>query len=277
MQFGQVTFGRQYTSMFESIANFVPAAFATQYEPIVMLTGANFREDNTIKYSGQFGAVSALAHWSFGTGLALPTTVANGPLLGGNGEVPGQFRRDTAYGAALTYISGPVGVALAYDQFNPTISNPLTAAALGSGSFKKATVAASYAFGPAKIMGGYRWGQNKDQNGSLIERDDFYWIGATYQVTPALGLTLEYNYDNVKNFFASTSVPNPWQVAFIADYTLSKRTDIYLTTAYAKNAGLGLDSPMIGFANSLSLGNSYTLASGQSNMLGVAVGIRHKF
>ncbi|MGT2492298.1 hypothetical protein ACU4GD_21590 [Cupriavidus basilensis] len=29
-----------------------------------MLTGANFREDNTIKYSGQFGPVSALAHWS---------------------------------------------------------------------------------------------------------------------------------------------------------------------------------------------------------------------
>ncbi|MGO4813811.1 porin, partial [Cupriavidus sp. 2MCAB6] len=69
----------------------------------------------------------------------------------------------------------------------------------------------------------------------------------------------------------------PWQVAFIADYTLSKRTDVYLTTAYSKNAGLGLDSPMIGFANSLSLGNSYTLASGQSNMLGVAAGIRHKF
>lgn len=34
---------------------------------------------------------------------------------------------------------------------------------------------------------------------------------------------------------------------------------------------------MIGFAICLSLGNSYTLASGQSNMLGVAAGIRHKF
>ncbi|WP_043423149.1 porin, partial [Cupriavidus basilensis] len=44
-QLGQLTFGRQYTSMFEGLANFVPAAFATQYEPIVMLTGANFRED----------------------------------------------------------------------------------------------------------------------------------------------------------------------------------------------------------------------------------------
>ncbi|MHA7683777.1 porin [Cupriavidus sp. PET2-C1] len=276
-QYGQLTFGRQYTSMFEGLANFVPAAFATQYEPIVMLTGANFREDNTVKYTGRFGPVTALAHWSFGTGLALPTTVANGPLLGGNGEVPGQFRRDTAYGAALTYISGPVGVAVAYDQFNPTISNPLNAAVLGSGSFKKATIAASYAFGQAKIMGGYRWGQNKDQNGSLLERDDLYWIGANYQVTPALGLTLEYNYDHVKRFFANTSTPNPWQIAFIADYALSKRTDVYLTTAYAKNAGLGLDSAMIAYANSLSLGNSYTLASGQSNMLGVAAGIRHKF
>ncbi|WP_458766196.1 porin [Cupriavidus basilensis] len=276
-QLGQLTFGRQYTSMFEGLANFVPAAFATQYEPIVMLTGANFREDNTIKYTGRFGPVTALAHWSFGTGLALPTTVANGPLLGGNGEVPGQFRRDTAYGAALTYISGPVGVAVAYDQFNPTVSNPLNAAVLGSGNFKKATIAGSYAFGPAKIMGGYRWGQNKDQNGSLLERDDLYWIGANYQVTPALGLTLEYNYDHVKRFFANASTPNPWQVAFIADYVLSKRTDVYLTTAYAKNAGLGLDSAMIAYANSLSLGNSYTLASGQSNMLGVAAGIRHKF
>ncbi|QOT80978.1 porin [Cupriavidus basilensis] len=276
-QLGQLTFGRQYTSMFEGLANFVPAAFATQYEPIVMLTGANFREDNTIKYTGRFGPVTALAHWSFGTGLALPTTVANGPLLGGNGEVPGQFRRDTAYGAALTYIAGPVGVAVAYDQFNPTVSNPLNAAVLGSGNFKKATIAASYAFGPAKIMGGYRWGQNKDQNGSLLERDDLYWIGANYQLTPALGLTLEYNYDHVKRFFANASTPNPWQVAFIADYALSKRTDVYLTTAYAKNAGLGLDSAMIAYANSLSLGNSYTLASGQSNMLGVAAGIRHKF
>ena len=31
------------------------------------------------------------------------------------------------------------------------------------------------------------------------------------------------------------------------------------------------------YANSLSLGNSYALANGESNMFGVAVGVRHKF
>ena len=81
--------GRQYTSLFDSMANFVPAYFATQYEPVVMLTGANFREDNTIKYSGTFGALTAVAHWSFGTGLALPQVVAGGAAIGGNGENQG--------------------------------------------------------------------------------------------------------------------------------------------------------------------------------------------
>ncbi|MGT2492297.1 hypothetical protein ACU4GD_21585 [Cupriavidus basilensis] len=73
-------------------------------------------------------------------------------------------------------------------------------------------------------MGGYRWGQNKDQNGSLIERDDFYWIGASFHCRgdemPALGLTLEItNYDSVKEFTFRQQgrLPSPWQsAAFIA-------------------------------------------------------------
>jgi len=271
---GQVSLGRQYTSMFEALANFSPTAYATQYEPVVLQTGPNFREDNTIKYTGQFGPVTALAHWSFGTGLALPQSVGFPIGVGGNGEVPGQFRRDTAYGAALAYAGGPFGATIGYDQWNPSIG---VAPNIGSGTAKKAVVGASYTYGPAKIMGGYRWGQNKNANGVLIQRDDFYWIGANYQVTPAVGLTLEYNYDNVKNLFGDTHVANPWQIAFVANYAFSKRTDVYLTTAYAKNAGLMMESLGTIFANSLSLGNSYVLGNGQSNMFGAAIGIRHKF
>jgi len=269
-RYGQITLGRQYTSLFDNIANFVPAYFATQYEPIVMLTGANFREDNVVKYTGTFGPLTAVAHWSFGTGLALPQVAAAGTAIGGNGEVPGQFRRDSAYGVAAAYSAGPLSMTLGYDQFNPTIG-------AGSGTVKKAVAAASYAFGQARIMGGYRWGQNRDQNGTLTGRDDFYWVGAIYQVTPAFGLTVEYDYDNLKNLYGSSQVANPWQVSLIADYNLSKRTDVYVTTAYARNAGLMLDSASIGFANSLSLGNSYALANGRNAMLGVALGIRHKF
>jgi len=268
--YGQVTFGRQYTSMFEALANFSPTAYATQYEPIVLQTGANFREDNTAKYTGQFGPFTALAHWSFGVGLALPPTAGVAIPIGGNGENPGAFRRDTAYGAAVVYGAGPIGATIGYDQWNPTIGT-------GSGTAKKAVVAASYTYGVAKIMGGYRWGQTKNATGGLIQRDDFYWIGANYQVTPAIGLTLEYAYDDLKSLFGDTQRPNPWQIGFVANYAFSKRTDVYLSTAYAKHAGLMLESLATTFANSLSLGNSYALANGQTSMVGVAVGLRHKF
>ncbi|QUN32529.1 porin (plasmid) [Cupriavidus sp. KK10] len=267
---GRLTFGRQYTSTFDALANFSPAAYSTQYEPNVLQQGPNYREDNTVKYTGKFGPITAVAHWSFGVGVALPATVGVATPIGGNGEVPGQFRRDTGYGAAAAYGAGPFGATIAYDQWNPTIGT-------GNGAIKKASVAASYAFGPAKIMGGYRWGQQKNNADVLIQRDDFYWIGANYQLTPAVGLTLEYNYDNLKSLFGDTHVANPWQIAFIASYAFSKRTDVYLSTAYAKNAGLTMESLATTFASSLSVGNSYALANGQSSMFGAAVGIRHKF
>jgi predicted porin len=267
---GQISLGRQYTSMFEALANFSPTAYATQYEPVVLQSGPNFRADNTVKYTGQFGPVSALAHWSFGTGLALPQTVGISTPVGGNGEVPGAFRRDTAWGGALAYQGGPIGVTVGYDQWNPTIGT-------SNGTLKKAVVGASYSYGPTKIMGGYRWGQNKNAADVVIQRDDFFWVGANYQVTPAIGLTLEYNYDNVKSLFGNTQVANPWQVALLANYAFSKRTDAYVSVAYAKNAGLMMDSLATVYASGLSLGNSYALGNGQSNMLGAAVGIRHKF
>jgi predicted porin len=66
--------------------------------------------------------------------------------------------------------------------------------------------------------------------------------------------------------------PNkPQQWNFIADYNFSKRTDVYLTTAYARNAGLNFDTSAIGFAN------GYFPGAGQTSMVGAAVGIRHKF
>lgn len=255
---GQVTLGRQYTTMFDALANFSPAGYATLYEPTVALLGTDFRSDNTVKYSGVFGPVTVGAHWSFGNGAP------------GSGEVPGQFRRDTGFGAAATYAAGPFGATVAYDQSNPSVTSG--AAFLGTGTVKKAAVAGSYAFGPAKVMAGYRWGQAKDQAERTVVRDDMFWAGANYQVTGAFGLTLDYFYQAFKSSTVSTLKPsgNPWQVMLIADYNLSKRTDVYLTTAYAKHAGLGIDTASINFANGYKPG-------GDKGMFGAAVGIRHKF
>ncbi|SDD52312.1 Outer membrane protein (porin) [Cupriavidus sp. YR651] len=267
-RFGKLTFGRQYTTMFDLFANFSPTGYATLYEPVVAQLGTNFRSDNTAKYSAKLGDVTAEAHWSFGTGVgAIGTT----PLAGGGaGETPGNFRDNAGYGAGVAYNGGPFGMAIAYDQWNPAVT-------VGNqGTARKAGAAASYAFGPAKLMAGYRWGQTKDAAGNTLLRDDYYWIGANYQVTPALGLTAAYYYDNLKTLRlsaaqANTNLPNPWQASFIADYNFSKRTDVYLTVAYSKNSGLNFDTSAISFAN------GYFLSQGNSNQFGAALGIRHKF
>lgn len=267
-QWGKLTFGRQYTSLFEVMANFSPTAFATLYEPVVAITGLNLRSDNTVKYTGAFGDFLAEAHWSFGTGVG---TIGNAVLAGGGaGEVPGSFRDNTGYGAGISYIRGPVGVAVAYDQWNPAVT------AGNSGTSKKVAAAASYSWGPAKIMAGYRWARTTDAASNTLLRDDLYWAGVNYQATANLGLTLAYYYDDAKTLKTVATQPNinqanPWQVSFISDYNLSKRTDLYLTMAYSKNSGLNFDTSAISFAN------GYFLEQGKTSQFGAAVGIRHKF
>lgn len=257
---GRISFGRQYTAMFDVLANFSPGRYATLYEPTTALLGVAYRSDNTAKYTGNFGPVSLIAHWSFGNGAV------------GNGEVPGQFRRDTGYGAGATYMAGPFGAAISYDQVNPSVTTGTTF--VGTGTVKKAAAALSYAFGDAKIMAGYRFSQGKNQADQTASRDDMYWIGANYQVTPAFGLTLDYYYQNSKPVTLggiTTSPDNPWQVMLIGTYSLSKRTDLYLSTAYAKHAGLAMDTALIAFAN------GYRLDPSKDNMFGATIGIRHKF
>lgn len=250
---GRLTFGRQYTAIFDAFSNFSPSGYSTQYEPIAAQLGLDFRSDNTVKYTGTFGAVTAIGNYSFGNGVL------------GAGENAGQSRRDTGYGAGLNYFAGGFGAALAFNRFNPTLG---TGGAVGN--FRKAGAALSYRAGPVKLMGGYRWGLNKAANGATIVRDDYYWAGVNYRATSALDLTLAFYYDDVKAL-AGRNVKNPWQVSLIADYSLSRRTDVYLTTAYVQHAGINFDTSAVSFAN------GYFLGSGHRSMTAVAVGMRHRF
>ncbi|WP_432262226.1 porin [Cupriavidus sp. TMH.W2] len=250
---GRLTFGRQYTSIFDALSNFSPSGYSTQYEPIAAQLGLDFRSDNNVKYTGTFGGVTAIGNYSFGNGVF------------GAGEVAGQSRRDTGFGAGLNYFAGGFGAALAFNRYNPTLA---TGGAVGN--FRKAGAALSYRNGPVKLMGGYRWGLNKSADGATIVRDDYYWAGINYRATASLDLTLAYYYDDVKAL-AGSNVKNPWQVSFIADYSLSKRTDVYLTTAYVQHAGINFDTSAVSFAN------GYFLGSGHRSMTAVAVGMRHRF
>ncbi|MFJ4292171.1 porin [Cupriavidus sp. NPDC089707] len=266
--YGRLTFGRQYTSIFEGFSNFTPTRYAVLYEPLVWQLGVNYRSDNMIKYLGEFGPVTVGAHYSFGTGVG---AIGSTPLAGGGaGESPGNFRDNTGYGASVAYVGGGFGATLVYDEWNPTVT------AGQPGRTRKFGGAVSYQTGPLKLTAGYRWNRTNFNNGNTFVRDDYWWTGASYRVMPALNLMLAYYYADVKEARLGATAPrfepaNPWQVTFIADYDLSKRTDVYLTTAYARNAGLNFDSSPVSFAT------GYFPNNGQKGMFGLAVGVRHRF
>lgn len=171
-RFGAVTFGRQYTSMFDAFANFAPLGYAPLYDPATYLLGPAFRSDNTIKYTGTFGPVTAEAHWTFGAGA---TALGVVPVAGSGGETPGHFRDSSGYGAALVYASGPFGLTVTYDQWNPAIT------AGNAGRVRKAGGAMTYVVGPATLFAGYRWGQAENSVDTTLFRDDMYWAGAGHQ------------------------------------------------------------------------------------------------
>lgn len=266
--YGKLMLGRQYTSFFEGMANFAPMRFATTYEPVAWQLGTNYREDNVVKYVGVFGPLQAVAHYSFGVGV--PAIGAQPLASGGGGETPGAFRDNNGYGASLAYFSNGVGATIAYDQWHPTVTSGQ------QGNSRKAGAALSYSTGPFKAMAGYRWAKVDFANGNTLARDDYYWAGVNYQATAALGLSLAYYYADFKRLSLASTAPasnpaNPWQVSFLADYSLSKRTDVYVSAAYSRNAGLNFDSSQTLFLY------GYPRTAGQKGMVGVTTGIRHIF
>ena len=260
---GRFTMGRQYTSMFSALRPFTPLAYATQYEPIILLTGLNFRSDNTIKWEQNWGPVRALAHWTFKSGVS-----------GINSDKPGDaFRRDSGFGGALGYNSPRWSATLAYDQTHPSMTG---FGDTGYGRARKWMLAANWVQGPVKLIGGYRWQNARYSDGSAFLRDDLMWLGVNYQANAQWHFALVYYRDNIKQLQRKLGTgmndpANPWQVSFVTSHALSKRTDLYLTAAYAKHAGLNFDTSPINYAN------GYYLGAGKNSMLGYAFGIRHRF
>ncbi|MGH8788705.1 MAG: porin [Cupriavidus necator] len=270
--YGRLTFGRQYTSSFLTLANFSPTAYAPEFEPVVGMAGPNFRESNVVQYQGTFGPFTLMSHWSFG-------------------ERPGTVTAGSAYGIGLAYSNGPFGLGLGYDEVKTLNTAQATGASAAHdyGRDMRATVGASYKLGPVRMLAGYRWGNSvAPSTGTptlLPHRDDMYWAGINWDATASLHLILAYYYDDIKAATingARVNPKNPQQYVAIADYNLSKRTDIFFGTVYARNASLNWDN-IAYLPNGQSVG--YLPATSQVNykppgasgQLGISVGMRHIF
>ena len=98
--------------------------------------------------------------------------------------------------------------------------------------------------------------------GAADQRSDFYWGGVTWKFTPAMSVIGAIYYQNIKNV---ANDADPIMYSLRLKYAMSKRTDLYLSTAYAKaknNQLVGLSRDDVGFGTS---------------QFGMTLGMQHRF
>ncbi|GGD83913.1 porin [Caballeronia grimmiae] len=249
----QLTFGRQQALIYEQSVTFDPMGVSSRYSALSLDYALAARIDNSAKYTGKFGPVTAQAMYStrYDTGYGA--------------EVPGALITGRFFSGALTYANGPIGATAVYEQRN---SNTV---ATNTSTERRVLAAANYNFGPVTASAGYRYLRASNTflptnpiavaNGSQANAANLYWLGAQYLITPAFQLTAVGYYHDVHSTGA-----DPWMAVLNADYFLSKRTDLYASVAYAHNK----DNSALGV-------NGYGTVAPGHNQTGVTVGLRQKF
>ncbi|WP_368621120.1 porin [Paraburkholderia sp. BR13444] len=249
----QLTFGRQNALLYEQAVAFDPMGASSRYSVLSLDYAMAARIDNSAKYTGVFGPLTAQAMYStrYDTGYG--------------SEVPGAQITGRFFSGALSIAQGPLAASVSYEQRN---SNTV---ATNTSTERRATAAASYVFGPVKGFAGYRYLRASNAflpanpirvaNGSEASAANLYWAGAQYSVTPAFLLTATGYYQDVHS-----TGGDPWLAVLCADYLLSKRTDLYATAAFARNK----DGSALGV-------NGYGTVAPGYNQTGVVIGMRQKF
>ncbi|CAH2932667.1 MAG: Outer membrane porin [uncultured Paraburkholderia sp.] len=249
----QLTMGRQNSVLYDQAVAFDPMGASSRYSALSVDYAMAGRVDDSLKYTGTFGALTSQAMYStrYDTGYS--------------SEVPGVQITGRYFGGALTYATGPFAASVAYEQRN---SNTATT---NTGSKRRATAAATYVFGPVKGFAGYRYLRASNAflpanpilvaNGSQASAANLYWAGAQYSVTPAFVVTAAGYYQDVHSTGA-----DPWLALLCADYFLSKRTDLYATAGFAHNK----DKSALGV-------NGYGTVAPGYNQTGITIGMRQKF
>jgi predicted porin len=205
----------------------------------------------------------------------------------------GGFANNRAYSAGVSYSNGPINLAASYLEVDNAGGGPLGTNTNGAVSSndnpyfissrqRVAGVGGNYTFGSATV--GLLWTHTMFDNVSAIAGTplglpggaglhmDNYEVNARYALTPALTLAGAYTFTDGR-FTSEQGASDPkWnQVTLMTDYSLSKRTDIYLEGVYqhvsGAQAGSVLSDAMINGVSASSTGNQVLVTSG----------IRHSF
>ena len=267
--YGTVTLGRQYDAVQDYLAPLTATgswggtSFAHWFNMDNLSTNGGFATNNTVKFTS-----ANYAGFTFGGTY-------------GFSNQAGQFANNRAYSLGAGYQWQGLTLGAAYSQQN----NPGNTAGgalstgdaantlLGGGAYRQREygVGANYAFGPAQV--GAAWTQARIDNvagvaGSI--RADNYEVNGKYNLTPALGLGLAYTFTNARVAANGAEAKGRFhQIGAQADYSLSKRTDVYAEVVY-QHASHGSAA----FIYNPTSGSG---VSNPQNQTAATVGLRHRF
>lgn len=245
---GRIVAGRSYSTTYDFILPFDPMGYAPLYSWATSSTATGGRKD------GMLTGVSNLIKYQ---------ATLNGVKLGatyGFGEAAGSTTDSAKYALAAGYNAGPFGIAAVYDRINGTVD--------ASGAYDKTDtihLGTGYELpNNVKLSAGYRKFKRSLASGAPDLRSDMYWGGVNYKATPALTLTGALYHQNIKNVASGTDA-DPTILVLRANYALSKRTNLYATTAHARGKNdqlVSLSRDDAGFG---------------STQTGVSIGMQHRF
>ncbi|AON56652.1 porin [Herbaspirillum seropedicae] len=209
-----------------------------------------------------------------------------GNLIYGFGEQAGKTSAGQAYGIGGKYDNGPLGLGINYYQSKagstPSDTSLIPAAGAtnantalgvaGNTALKSLNVVASYQFGPARVYANYSR-VKQDLKGTPTvatatlgnaQKVDTYEIGTAYSLSPSLKLLAAVDHSRA-TFTGVDGKGKLTQISLGADYSLSKRTDLY---AFVSNMrATDIQNP----------GVTGGATGSDASQTAVITGIRHKF
>ncbi len=282
-QYGTITLGRQYDAVVDLVQPLTEddtfgSIFATPGD--VDNYDNSSRTSNAIRYlSPSFGGFQIEGMYAFGgvagsTGSEQTWAVAAAYTRGPLSLAGGYFVADNKNGDRIPLTSTYNGWTSTSDgTFDSAINSGLgTAKSINIGR-----VAGTYVIGAFTVGAAYSNSQYKADGYSLFGSTEKYNTGQgflNYQAATALLLGVGYTYTKASGVASATYN----QVSVGADYSLSKRTDVYLVGAWQHASGETIaivDGVATSESAQASIG-SYGY-NGTSEQAMVALGLRHKF
>ena len=281
-KWGSLTFGRQYAPVYDTLGDvFDPLTVGNYWQNSWMYNGiGNYLEvNNSVKYKGSFDNLAIDALYGFS-------------------NQPGALGIGSTYAAELTYTFGPAMLNAGFQQVS--VPTSATTSSVGTsvgspingGKTNFLHISGAYQIThDIRLLAGWLRGQDQtgltDSNmqqagapalkgGSPNRIDNTYYVGANWQATAPLLFTFAYYYGQTRNaelLDGSLGRGVNQSGTVLAEYSFTKRTEVYAITDFARGTGaFSADYP--GGVNGAGVP---TDTIGRTNNLGVAVGIRKMF